>query len=104
MIRTVLLALVFGATLIGTANAQSDLVKRGDYLVNGVLTCGNCHRRKARPATSWRRRSPADCGTSRRLTSQPNITPDKETGIGTWTDAQIKRDAHRYQAERHAAR
>ena len=38
-----------GAALIGPANAQSaksDLVKRGDYLVNGILTCGNCHKPK----------------------------------------------------------
>ena len=102
MIRTVLLALVFGATLIGTANAQSDLVKRGDYLVNGSSR-GNCHRRRARPATSWRRRSPAGCGTSCRSRSQPNITQDKETGIGSWTDAQIKRVAQGCRAERHAA-
>ena len=23
------------------ASADTDLVKRGDYLVNGILTCGN---------------------------------------------------------------
>ena len=33
---------VLAATL-GVANAQSDLVKRGGYLVNGIMTCGNCH-------------------------------------------------------------
>jgi cytochrome c553 len=27
----------------GAAQAQSDLVKRGDYLVNTIITCGNCH-------------------------------------------------------------
>ena len=36
--------------MVGTANAQSDLVKRGDYLVNGILTCGNCHSPKGPPA------------------------------------------------------
>ena len=43
MIRFVTICLALGAALIGTANAQSPLVKRGDYLVNGILTCGNCH-------------------------------------------------------------
>jgi mono/diheme cytochrome c family protein len=35
--------IVFAAAGCGIAIAQSDLVKRGDYLVNGILTCGNCH-------------------------------------------------------------
>ena len=30
-------------------NAQSDLVKRGDYLVNTIMTCGNCHTPKGPP-------------------------------------------------------
>src|SRR3954447_18274091 len=42
-IRNGLIALVISAVLAGSASAQSDLVKRGDYLVNGILTCGNCH-------------------------------------------------------------
>ena len=49
MIRLVTLLLAFAAS-IGVANAQSDLVKRGDYLVNGILTCGNCHTPKGPPA------------------------------------------------------
>ena len=43
-------ALSVGRWLVATANAQSDLVKRGDYLVNGILTCGNCHSPKGPPA------------------------------------------------------
>jgi mono/diheme cytochrome c family protein len=93
MIRTGLLAFVFGATLIGAANAQSDLVKRGDYLVNGILTCGNCHSPKGPTGDipgklfsgglSWD--EPPFKVTA------PNITQDKETGIGKWTDADIKK-------------
>ncbi|MEI9805337.1 MAG: hypothetical protein WDN48_14055 [Pseudolabrys sp.] len=48
------LALVLGAglaaSLSATANAQADLVKRGDYLVNTIMTCGNCHTPKGPPA------------------------------------------------------
>ena len=92
MIRTGLLALVFGATLIGTASAQSDLVKRGDYLVNGLLTCGNCHSPKGPPAAV----AGKDFSGGLTFDEPPfkvtasNITQDKETGIGSWTDAQIK--------------
>src|SRR6476659_11220907 len=92
MVRTAVLALTVGAALIGSANAQSDLVKRGDYLVNGILTCGNCHSPKGPTGDipgklfsgglSWD--EPPFKVTA------PNITQDKETGIGAWTDDQIK--------------
>lgn len=93
MIRPALLALALSAALIGTADAQSDLVKRGDYLVNGILTCGNCHSPKGPTGDipgklfsgglSWD--EPPFKVTA------PNITQDKETGIGAWTDAELKR-------------
>jgi len=83
-------ALVF---MLGAAHAQSDLVKRGDYLVNGILTCGNCHTPKGPTGDikekafsgglSWD--EPPFKATA------PNITQDKETGIGAWSDADIKK-------------
>jgi mono/diheme cytochrome c family protein len=81
-----------GAALVGSANAQSDLVKRGDYLVNGILTCGNCHSPKGPPAAIAGKDFSGGLSWDEppfKVTA-PNITPDKETGIGTWTDAQIK--------------
>ena len=45
------IGVVMGAALAGAASAQSaqaDLVKRGDYLVNGIMTCANCHSPRAR--------------------------------------------------------
>ncbi|MEP7137826.1 MAG: hypothetical protein ABI904_23105 [Chloroflexota bacterium] len=68
---------------------------RGDYLVNHILSCTDCH-------------TPVDPSTGAPVMSkylaggQPyegpwgivyggNITPDKETGIGNWTEAEIKR-------------
>ena len=63
MIRSgVCLRLLSAPALIGTASAQSDLVKRGDYLVNGILTCGNCHTPKGPTGGHrWTRRFPAGC-------------------------------------------
>jgi mono/diheme cytochrome c family protein len=98
MIRTGLMALAFGAALMSAANAQnataqSDLVKRGNYLVNTIMTCGNCHSPKG----------PPDVVAGKEFTGGPpfdlppftvtpsNITQDKETGIGSWSDDDIKK-------------
>ncbi|MBI3706020.1 MAG: c-type cytochrome [Rhizobiales bacterium] len=94
MIRTGFLALAFGVALIGGAQAQSnaDLVKRGDYLVNGLLTCGNCHTPKGPTGDIMEKAFSGGLSWDEppfKVTA-PNITPDKETGIGGWTDAQIK--------------
>jgi mono/diheme cytochrome c family protein len=82
--------LVAGAT---AASAQSP-IERGAYLVNTVMTCHNCHT----PMT------PTGPDFSRALSGGPqvfdepaftvrgaNITPDQETGIGKWSDAEVKR-------------
>jgi mono/diheme cytochrome c family protein len=82
--------LVVGAT---AASAQSP-IERGAYLVNTVMTCHNCHT----PMT------PTGPDFSRALSGGPqvfdepaftvrgaNITPDQETGIGKWSDADLKR-------------
>ena len=67
MVRFVTTLLVAFAATLGAANAQSDLVKRGDYLVNGILTCGNCHSPKGPTGDIPGKLSPAGCrGTSRR--------------------------------------
>ena len=81
------------AAALGFAHAQSDLVKRGDYLVNGILTCGNCHSPKGPQGDipgklfsgglSWD--EPPFKVTA------PNITQDKDTGIGKWSDADLKK-------------
>jgi mono/diheme cytochrome c family protein len=99
MMRGGLVALISIVAMTATAGAQSDLVKRGDYLVNGILICGNCHTPRG-PAgeimdptgeivdkafsggQSWDE-------TSFKVTA-PNITQDKETGIGNYTDAELK--------------
>ncbi len=91
MIRIVLTALAFSFALIGTANAQSDLVKRGDYLVNTIMTCGNCHTPKGPPAAIAGKEFSGGLSWDEppfKVTAS-NITPDKETGIGAWSDAEI---------------
>jgi mono/diheme cytochrome c family protein len=93
MIRTGLMALAFGVALVGTASAQSDLVKRGDYLVNTIMTCGNCHTPKGPPAVIAGKDFSGGLSWDEppfKVTA-PNITQDKDTGIGGWSDADIKK-------------
>ena len=74
------------------ADDQDALVKRGAYLVNGPAACANCHTPRAPDfsmipgmefAGGFKLVDPAFTVYS------ANITPDKDTGIGSWTDAQI---------------
>jgi mono/diheme cytochrome c family protein len=80
--------------LPAVAQDQAALVKRGEYLVNGPAACGNCHTPRLpdlsfQPgmgfAGGFKIVDPAFTVYS------ANITPDKATGIGTWTDAEIIR-------------
>jgi len=70
------------------------LVERGNYLVNTILACGNCHTPKDANGAAI-----ADKEFSGGLSfTTPafdavaaNITPDRDTGIGSWSDDEIKR-------------
>src|ERR1700737_4303823 len=69
-------------------------VKRGGYLVNTIMACGNCH--TPRDADGKTIAEKAFSGgltftTPTFIATAPNITPDIETGIGSWSDAEIKR-------------
>ena len=88
------LGCIAAIAVAGSAVAQTP-VERGSYLVNGILTCGNCHTPRG-PGGVW--------DMTKQLSGGPriwdevtfkvkgaNITPDPETGIGKWSDADIKR-------------
>jgi mono/diheme cytochrome c family protein len=95
MVRFASFVLAFGfAWLLAVteaAQAQTDPVKRGDYLVNTIMTCGNCHTPKGPPAAVAGKDFSGGLSWDEppfKVTAS-NITQDKETGIGGWTDAQI---------------
>ena len=76
------------------ADDQDVMAKRGAYLVNGPAACANCHTPRnpdfslmagKNLAGGFHLVDPAFDVYS------ANITPDKETGIGTWSDEQIIR-------------
>ena len=83
-----LLSGFFDAAMAETA------VERGNYLVNSILACGNCH--SPRDANGQIMTDKVLAGgrvfaTPAFVVATSNITPDIETGIGSWTDAEIKR-------------
>ena len=78
-----------------TAPDASDKAARGAYLVNSVMGCTDCHT-PIDPATGAPQMDKYLAG--RQPYEGPwgivyggNITPDDETGLGTWTDDEVKR-------------
>lgn len=88
MKRSLFISSVAAALWIGPAQAETPL-ERGAYLMKGIVACGNCHTAKGGPMAKHElaggfnmKEGPIDAMT-------PNLTPDKETGIGNWSDAQL---------------
>lgn len=83
---------VISAAAVSSQAAAQSAVERGSYLVNTIMTCANCHSPKGPPAAT----AGKDFSGGLRFNeppfdvTAPNITSDKETGIGAWTDEQIK--------------
>jgi mono/diheme cytochrome c family protein len=77
-----------GLLSAGPASAQApagrDAVARGKYVFATAGGCG-CHTEKNRPVNSGGRKYDGPFGT----VYSANITPDRQTGIGGWTDDQI---------------
>jgi mono/diheme cytochrome c family protein len=70
----------------------------GKYLVNGVLGCFDCHSQVEREPKPGVAPNFVNVGSGRVIANEggfvlaaPNITPDLETGAGTWTDDQFAR-------------
>jgi mono/diheme cytochrome c family protein len=85
-IGTRLFLAVFGRFSAAPAQASQVGIERGRYLVEHVAICGDCHtprnfigapNRSLYMAGMTEKGSPLGEGV-------PNITPDKETGIGDW--------------------
>ena len=73
------------------ATAAAATVARGEYIVRSVAVCGHCHSGEPKNADGvlsggrefrdWR------IG----ITRGSNLTPDPETGLGAWSEAEIVR-------------
>jgi cytochrome c553 len=81
------------ALICATMGASAEtLVERGGYLVNHVMGCGNCHSPRVNGVPT-----PGLSG-GVQLFNEPwftvkgaNLTPDRDTGLGAWSDDDIKR-------------
>lgn len=69
------------------ATAPTEGVARGEYLVNNVSDCGGCHTPTGANGAPDMSKFLAGAPIEGQLSK--NITPDKETGIGNWTEEQI---------------
>jgi mono/diheme cytochrome c family protein len=74
--------------------AAEDLLGRGEYLVEGIVGCGNCHNGRDEngelvPGMEFAGNFVIEEPIFKAYA--PNISPDMETGIGSWTDEEIER-------------
>jgi mono/diheme cytochrome c family protein len=97
-IVSVILTALGGAMLAASLNsaaAAEDLRARGAYLVTTIGSCGNCHTPRSpsgQPLAGMALAGGFSFDTHEPgigVVTPPNITPDKETGIGNWSAAQI---------------
>ncbi len=96
MLATMALALLSAAAATGVwaadPTANPAQLARGKYLMEGPVACANCH-----IARGDKGQPLFDKGMSGGMVfdekpftaRSPNITPDAQTGIGLWTDAQL---------------
>jgi len=86
-------AFILVGSLTAVASADTP-VERGSYLVNSIGACGNCHGADA-SGKLYADGALAGGFVFDAFDPQfghvvaPNITPDKDTGIGKWSEAEI---------------
>ncbi len=96
MTRSIVVGLVSLIGWVGDASAQTQ-IERGSYLVNTTAACSNCHTpRLAPPGVGPNLELRLSGGFQ--VFNEPfftvkgsNLTPDKDTGLGAWSVADIKR-------------
>ena len=95
LVNATLLALALATTVLpaaGPAQAQ-DRVKRGAYLA-AIMDCTGCHTPGALIGKPDQARSLAGSDIGFAIPDlgvfyPPNLTPDRETGLGSWSEADI---------------
>lgn len=87
------IASVLTVALWASSGSTETTVERGQYLVDGLVGCGNCHTPRNPDNTFAEGMYLAGGFEFNELpafqTYTANITPDNETGIGTWTLEEI---------------
>jgi mono/diheme cytochrome c family protein len=81
----------FAAVETPPKSAATSGVARGEYLTRAVAHCGECHtpRTMTMAVDNTRFLAGNQKGKGPEGSAVPNITPDRETGLGSWTEEQI---------------
>jgi mono/diheme cytochrome c family protein len=84
-----------GLAFAAPALADAGLIARGEYIAT-IAGCNDCHTPGALLGAPdmARRLGGSDVGfeiTGAGTFYGPNLTPDRETGLGGWTDAEVKK-------------
>jgi mono/diheme cytochrome c family protein len=96
MLRLMTIGAVTAIAMVGSASAQQMLAERGAYLVNGIGGCNNCHTPRGPGGALDLQLDKRLSGSTQTLQAPQytvkgsNLTPDDETGLGQWSDGQIK--------------
>jgi mono/diheme cytochrome c family protein len=90
MRRFLLMALLLLGPIAAHAQAPTDQITRGEYITRAA-DCAACHTLPGATPFTGGRAFKLPIG----VVYSPNITPDAETGIGQYTDAQWLRVIHR---------
>ncbi len=87
------LAAIFAIFAFSSAPARGKELARGGYLVEALVACDNCHTPRGLDGYDMTRRF---SGGSQVFSEEnytvrgSNISPDEQTGIGAWSDTQIR--------------
>src|SRR5688500_1532815 len=89
-----------GTYVIATDDSTRQVLARGEYLVNNVAGCVDCHSKRDFSKYSGPVVAGSEGGGGFVFDQKfqlpgvlygKNITPDSATGVGTWTDAELIR-------------
>lgn len=83
---------LFALSAVASAAHAETPLQRGTYLMHSMVACGNCHTPRGPDGkTLWNKELSGQLVVKDQTMTAyaPNITEDKKTGIGSWTDAQI---------------
>lgn len=83
----------FAVMVIASSPVSADDIERGKYLVEALTACDNCHTPRGPAGYDESQRFSGGSQTFAGpgyLTRGGNISPDKPSGIGEWTDDELK--------------
>jgi mono/diheme cytochrome c family protein len=81
-----------GVAVLASWSVRAEtLLERGTYLMRGIVACGNCHTQQTPdgPLPGMELAGGLKIDEPPFTLYTPNITPDRTTGIGGWSDQEI---------------